>query len=109
VSAQLSSHTWPPPSTTYLTSLVFFTKDCGNEQHALKISPLETPARKVVKVSDTDENDDGLKFLRPTFRARKLQECFHPPKTMTLKECVLSPSTERCNVSPTFSPTLRIL
>ena len=85
----------------------------GNEQHALKISPLETPARKVVKVSDTDENDDGLKFLRPTFRARKLQECFHPPKaktkTMTLKECVLSPSTERCNVSPTFSPTLRIL
>ena len=36
----------------------------GNGQHALKISPLEIPARKFHEFSDWSEFDDGLNLLR---------------------------------------------
>jgi hypothetical protein len=44
--------------------------ECGNRAQALKISPLETPARKVVQFSDAEENDDGLK-LTPDFQEQE--------------------------------------
>jgi hypothetical protein len=73
---------------------------CGNEQQALRISPLKIPTR----IFQTAENEDGLKLFRPTkSKTKKLQECFRPPKTKKLQECFNPPkTTDHCNVSPTL-------
>ena len=46
----------------------------GNEQHALKIFPMEIPTKKFRQFSDSVEIDDGLKVARQSSKTKKLQE-----------------------------------